>query len=407
MELFSLWKKFPKVIAVIVFLLNFSQISLGQTSTQAEFCIDCNKKFSKMIDLDKLPEGCLKEGSSDSLNAAIKSDNSTPLKTFLTPTKRTATTLTYKFQEIKMKPGEQIYFAVPKDLQNKNLNFAVLGHRQDPNDESGWDGIKKWDSVPGLISLQVLSEENGKSEWVYWNGQASGEKGAKFAEINYELEMENLYQWNQIGHVKLKSGEVSHNPVRPQVIKVTNVGKDFVKVGEVGIKVQPAKFDKAIEAIFTPNSSFAGLQGDVGKFGGGQNSKGKFPGALVLGDNVNLKLPQGWEKIDSQTLAINLPEGVEVTAVEVMGGDSRPDEVRNKDQGWGTSGWAKLSLGIGSSAQSADWFLEKENVPPEGLMYGSPTKCNVKSKLGDKIFIKATADKMYIMGIRIGLKNAN
>lgn len=289
--------------------------------------------------------------------------------------------------QVKMAPGDVMDFDVPETYKNKAISFVILGHRQDPSTHQGADpNGGKYDSLPGLTSFQVLNPNN---EWRYWNGPGSGKGGAKFAEPRHELEMENLYEWRSYGHCQMDGSGCSTEALKPQKVRLVNVGTDNVFVGELRLKFYPEEPETVIQKIYTPGTEFNAQVGGKAKFGGGQNSKGLFPQAMVL---------------NYSDLVVELPEGKDLIYFELIGGDSHPDQITNKDGGWGTPGWAKLSVGKGTSPDHIQWFMSNENVPPEGLLMSAPSDCHKKVKAGEKLYIRARSDNLYVMGYRISLK---
>ena len=384
-------------------ILSFSS---DDSKTEAGICLGCEAKKNK--GLEKLPiSQCPLDVNLKDVKKMAEKEGAEKFQVVDSPSSRTSDSVTYKFPEITMKPGDVVYFGLPSDLQKKPVNFVVIGHRQDPKEEKGFDAAKKWDDIPGLSSFQVLTtNKKGEQEWRYWTGSSSGNQGAKFAEVRYSPEMENLYEWLDKGTANVITDERSMDPVMPEMMKVVNVGKDLVRLSEVTLKSQPDQFDQKIETIFTKGSSFNAKVAQKATLGGGQNNGGLFPDALQLGGygaGTQPKLPEGWQ-LNGNTLSIPLPEGREISSVELLGGDSHPDGITNKDGGTGTPGWARLHMGIGTDPESADWFVKNENVPPEGLMLGSVSECGRKTRKGEKIFIRGTSDILYVMGLRIGLK---
>lgn len=344
---------------------------------------------------------------------------------------RTSTSVTYNLadpaggtQGIELKPGQSIYLDVPPDLSNRPVRFAALGHRQDPRvkHERGWKP-GEWDQHPTLTSFRI-HDAKAKSEtdaWRYWNGQSSGAFGAKFPEIRNVPEIEGLYEWRKWGHSGVQTQMRSNDALYPDALEIVAMSKngdktnDSVYVSQVTLKVLPPKPDEYLgdnlapdgTVAFSPGTSLGEMDIETGrKYGGGQTFGGKFPGALALGGGAVPPLPKGW-KVEGRELVIPVPPGKRVVSVEIAGGDSHPDGVTNSDGGSGTPGWAKLDMGIEEAATGKiDWFNNNENVPPEGVMMGSPTNCARVTQTGDKIRIRGRNDILYIMGVRIGLKNA-
>lgn len=409
---------------LILLTVLFGTILNAQTvKTEAgSGCTECEGKpgaaknpfeaIGKVADKMNEADSC---DSPDSVNEGIKSlkklieqdkkDGVSAKEIFTEPTSRTANSVTYKFSERSLQPKENLYLAIPKDLQGRPVSFVTLGHRQDPKTDAGIDPKTGWDTKPGLTSVQIHGKNfPGKSGWRAWKGMSSGENGAKFAEPRDTLEMENLYEWQTHGSLGADNGDYSKVGILGDGIRVRSVGKDEVKVGELSVKFAPAKPTVKIENIFTEGSVFNEEVGETAAFGGGQKYNGKFPGALELNTSnaSSRKLPDGWQVVGRNTLSIPLPVGKVLTSIEVLGGDSHPDEKKNKDGGFGTPGWAKASIGIESEGKT-DWILESENVPPEGILIGTPRECKKIVKVGDRVLIRAVGDAYYIMGVRIGL----
>lgn len=327
---------------------------------------------------------------------------------FTEPTSRTSTSVTYRFNRV-VKPGESIYLMVPAELRERPVNFIVLAHRQDSSLDTDADKTDEWDDTPGLSSVQVhaLGLPEGEA-WRYWGGSASGSQGAKFAEVSYSPEIENLYEWTKLGHHGTDSGDFSKAPIFADALRLRSLGQDPVQVSEITLKVAPRAPDSTLEAVFCAGTVIGDpVTGAGRKYGGGQGFQGKFPGALELsgygtGGAGAAALPAGWAFTNGR-LEIALPPGKLVTSVEIAGGDSHPDEITNKDGGWGTKGWSKLSIGLAKAGGTTDWFMSSENVPPEGVLGGSPVDGNYVTQPGDKIIVRASSDTTYVMAARVGL----
>jgi hypothetical protein len=327
------------------------------------------------------------------------------------PSAQTSTSVTYKLGGRVLNPGEALYFAVPEQLRGRPVSFAILGHRANPSADTDPNKGDKYDDTPALSSVQVYSAGFPEKEaWRFWLGSSSGSKGAKFAEVGYSMEMENLYEWPKMGSGAVHQGSSSKKPVLPQAFRIVSEGDDPVEIGEITLKVVPEKPTKTLEATFSAGTHFGDWETGAGrKYGGGQSFQGLFPGALELGGWGSAggagaaKLPEGMKLAGSQ-LEIALVPGARVTAVEVACGDSHPDKITNSDGGYGTKGWAKLSIGLQRAGGQTDWFMSSENVPPEGVMGGSPTDGAYVAKAGDKVVVRASSDTVYVMAVRVGLK---
>lgn len=327
------------------------------------------------------------------------------------PASMTATSVTYKLSGRVLQPGEALYFAIPDGLRERPVNFVILGHRGNPSQDTDQDKSDKWDDSPALSSVQIhgagIEEDRA---WRYWRGSASGSKGAKFAEVGYNVELENLYEWRKYGHGADSDDSSSTQPLHPDGLRVRSMGKDPVEIFEVTLKVSPPKPDETLEAVFSEGTVIGDPETGAGrKYGGGQAYQGLFPGALELGGwgsagAGEAKLPAGW-KVSNGQLEIPLKPGMKLTSIDLACGDSHPDKITNSDGGWGTKGWSRLSMGLQKAGGSVDWFMQSENVPPEGVVSGSPREADYVTKAGDKILIRASSDRTYVMAARVGLRN--
>jgi hypothetical protein len=325
------------------------------------------------------------------------------------PSAQTSTSVSYKMPGRVLKPGESLYFAVPEALQGRPVNFMILGHRADPSADTDPTKGDKWDDTPALTSVQVHGKDFPEDKaWRYWKGSASGGKGSKFAEVSHSVELENLYEYAKYGTGAASDDSFSKQPVLPDAIRVVSTGEDPVTIHEVTLKITPPKPSQTLEAVFCEGTQIGDPETGAGRFyGGGQSHQGLFPGALELrgygsGGAGAAKLPEGW-KVVNGNLEIDLPAGKTITAVDVACGDSHPDKITNKDGGWGTKGWSKLSIGLKPAGGATQWFMNSENVPPEGVLSGSPLEAGYTTKAGDRIVIRASSDTTYVMAARIGL----
>lgn len=323
------------------------------------------------------------------------------------PTQQSCSSVAFKFPEKKLNPGEALYFSIPEELRGKPVLFIVLGHRQDPGSEKGTNPETQWDDIPGLTSVQVHSSTgDAATAWRYWAGQASGAKGAKFAEVSYAPEIENLYEWLSTGHNAVSDDSHTTDPVSIDAARMISAGKDPVWISQLVIKTQAPIAKTWVEAIFSPGTVFPVTPDQKPIYGGGQNFKGKFPKAFSLPAHEDVKAEhakKGFKRSGSD-LVLPLAAGQRLAAVEIAGGDSHPDEITNSDGGWGTKGWSKLSVGIRSADGQTQWMMERENVPPEGLLMTGPKHCADVAKEGDQLVISAQSDTTYLMGVRVGFQ---
>lgn len=305
------------------------------------------------------------------------------------PTKVTSTSVEYNTENLKLKPGECAYFMVPDDLQDKAVLFVNLGHMQSVEDDKGWNEDKTYDNSPGLTTV-LLNEANSKNEnkWRYWNGMASGKHGAKFAEGGGKMELEGLYEWYKNGHSDVATETMSHDPLNTDAMKLCSVGKDTVTIGSLALKVFPGKANTYIEKNF----------GEGNVMGDSLTAKGRAYGSkegaiqLGYGGKASGNLPEGWS-MQGGSLSIPLEAGKSVKSFEASVSDQRED---------GKSGWARLNAYIQRADGSRVSIIERENVPPEGVLLGAPEQKYV-AQPGDRIVVGAQSDKAYLMGLKIGL----
>lgn len=306
------------------------------------------------------------------------------------PTKVSSTGVVYNTNNLRLKPNECAYFMVPEELHDKAVLFVNLGHKQAIGDDTGWNEDHTYDNSPGLTTV-LLNEANSKNEarWRYWNGMSSGKHGAKFAEGGPNMELEGLYEWYKNGHSDVKTNTMSHEPLKVDAMKLCSVGKDPVTIGSLEIKVFPGKAVAYIEKNF----GLGNVMGDSLTAKG--RSYGSKEGAIPLGYGSNgakADLPPGWTA-QNGSLSIPLEVGKTVKSFEASVSDQRDD---------GKSGWAKLNVHIVRADGSKISIIEKENVPPEGVLLGAPAQKYV-AQAGDRIVISAQSDKAHLMGLKLGL----
>ncbi|MBL7715040.1 MAG: hypothetical protein JNL01_06190 [Bdellovibrionales bacterium] len=360
----------------------------GQKDPVAKISVDPNKELKTLAAM----------GEAEGIHA---------VELITEPSHQGCSWIAFKFPEKKLLPGEALYFSISEDLRTKPVTFVVLGHRQDPGSEKGMNRETKWDDVPGLTSVQVHSSTGDAAKaWRYWAGQASGEKGAKFAEVSYSPEIENLYEWLSTGHSAVSDDSHTTHPVRIDAARAVSLGKDPVWISQLVIKTKSPVVKTWIEAIFSPGTEFPATSDKKPVYGGGQSFRGKFPGAFELPARKDVPIEQSKKgfKRHGEDLVLPLVAGRKLAAIEVAAGDSHPDEITNSDGGWGTKGWSKLSIGILSSDGQVRWLMERENVPPEGILMTGPKRCSDVIKEGDQLIIRGEDDTVYLMGVRVGFQ---
>jgi hypothetical protein len=367
---------------------------LKKIAAQCETKIDCEKKANQVASEKRFAED-VQRAMKDGENVAFSS---------ATPTSRTGRSMTYRLNSQKLKPKQVIYLRVPADIEAAGLEFVVLKHRQNPTTTSPVADAKAHDDVPGLTSVQILDRTRAsKEQWRYWNGSASGDKGSKFAEVSHAFEIENLYQWMKLGHGSVNGDKVLHDRLSPSIVRLVNTGTDEVEIDEVTVKARFGKVSESPASTFVDGTAFGDLASENGyAIGGGQQAKGRFPGALELGGGkaAPAKLPSGWT-FENGVVRIPLPKGKKFRGFEAAVGDSHPDGVINSDGGYGTKGWAKLSAEIESGGSIKETLMSRENVPPEGFLSGGPQRCEYVTTEGDTLVLRSHSDTTYLSGLRL------
>jgi hypothetical protein len=334
---------------------------------------------------------------------------------FQSPTSTTCSSLTYRFAEHSIPPGDRLDFNIPARFRELAVAFATIGHRQRQDADEPVDPLSR-DPFPGLTSLQLAPAnpvDANAAQWRYWAGPSSGRDGAKFAEIRAEPESDYLYEWRLHGHRAVGAPRHStpdFSALKIRAARLVNVGSDSILASELTLKFQPRLSKTWLQATFSPGTELGDPETAQGRIlGGGQRFGGFFLDAIVLGtgrtpNHVPSNLPAGWS-LRQGDLHIPLPAGQEIDLLEIACGDTHPDGLRNKDGGWGSLGAAKLTAVIKnvSAPDRSLSLMMRENVPSEGVLLGSPARCGEKTLEGDELILHADQDWAFVMAVRIGM----
>lgn len=320
-------------------------------------------------------------------------------------TRATQNSITFKLSpEVALSPGDVISFSLPAVFAERELVMVILGHRQDPSSHLGSSSNSNHDSQPGLSSVEIHSSGfKNECSWRCWGGSSSGVCGAKFAEPRHSPEIENLYGWRKVGHQSKACSDLSSAPLYVDQARITNVGTDKVLISEITFKNALPASTATIDAVFSPGTSFANRgSGDETIYGGGQAYQGVFPNALALGLNSSSQpaLPEGW-RIEGSYLYMPLPAGKIFSGIDVALGDSHPDKMINKDGGYGTPGWAKISIGTKLKNENIIWFVDSDNIGPQQTTTGMHLDKSHRIQNEEELVLKISSDTAYIMAIRI------
>lgn len=322
------------------------------------------------------------------------------------PSKETNISAEYQFPEFKLNPDEVLYFYIPDKLSKRPLSQIGFAHRQIGRAYGR-------DSDPGLTSALVYTTDLPDDNLRYWGGPASGKLGAKFAEYRNSPEFDALYEWPLKGHKGVVSKQFSKKLIKPNVLRLQNIGTDEVYVSKAYVEVIPQKAEEETLLVFSPKSYFGDSETMDGRvYGGGQKFKGLFPGALRISSRDHSSQPQlpSNLKVDKNRLIIDLPAGKKFSHIDIMAGDTFPDQVKNKDKGWGSLGNARITISIeNETTREKRILLEEKNVGPEGVLTASEIGSKTILKPGDRLIItnKWKSSTVYIMALKLGFENVN
>lgn len=326
-----------------------------------------------------------------------------------TPTEQTGGMASWKLGDYGgrlLKPGEELMLEIPPQLRGRGVQTVVLLHRQ--NEPYAGDH----DDSPGLTAVHVHATNypQGK-EWRHWNAPwgASGKEGAKFAEYRPagDPESETEFDWHIQGHSPVGGYGSDKGELLGDALRVRSVGDDPVYVHRIVYSVLPPKPTTMDTVVFSAGTNIGDpLTGQGRKFGGGQAYKGKFPGALQLGsggEGVQKLAGTGW-KHQWGSLEIPLQPGKRMTHIDLALGDSMPDEKSNKDGGWGTPGYARLTITLHRADGKKEVLMNDQGVPPEGVFSATPMDFDREIKAGDKLLLTKSGSECYIMAARVGYR---
>ena len=286
----------------------------------------------------------------------------------------------------ELQPGQCIYLRVPAHLRDRPILFANLGHQQ--QHDTGWENGEDFgDKNPGLTTVQ-LNETNsaGESRWRYWNGQSSGNFGAKFAEKD-RMEQEGLYEWYKYGHSDIRTDTRSTAPLNSDAIRLCSIGADPVTIGNFSLKVHPGVAANYVEQNFSPSNAFGDSLTAAGRHYGERSN------SLMLnsyGSASEVTLPSGWTRTSNE-ISIPATPGQTLRSMEVAIGDQ---------QASGEPGYARLNVHIVKASGERITVIANENVPPAGVLVGAPYQ-NYVMQPGDRIVVGATSEA-FLMGVRLG-----
>lgn len=318
------------------------------------------------------------------------------------------TTLRYTLPEHEgreLVPGHKLIFLIPDEFKDRVVRDVTLKHRK--ADKYCKDiGADRHDPH-GAYSLVELHKTDTE-DWVGWK-DPKGYSPIKFAEPRSANDPENevLHDWiATVGKIKTDAVRVTNTGESPQysVSQIHGLEINFLpELGKVSYE----------ENILCLGTSFPDQEGNgLPKYGGGSHTEGVYKGALVLNKRseplyeTTSNPPSNTEINANGALEIKLKNG-KLSQVEVAVGDTEHLDTISQKTGRKTRlGYAKLWVGVKKAdSSSIEWFIQNANVPPQGIISGSPFLQNNDMKEGDTLVIESRADTSYIMGWRLAYKN--
>jgi len=305
----------------------------------------------------------------------------------------------------ELRPGHKLTFVIPEGFKGRIVRDVVLRHRK--ADKYCKDIGPNRHDPHGAYSLVELYDEE-IHDWIGWR-DPKGYDPIKFAEprSSNDPEHEVLHDWiATVGIVRPKFVRITNMGVNPDysVSQIHGIEVDFFpETGEV----------KYEERIYCSGTSFIDLE--IGKvlptYGGGSSTEGIYRNAIVLNKfseplyETNSNPGNGAEISGSGSLQIDLKNG-ELAQVEIAVGDTEHLKTISPKTGRKTRlGYAKLWMGIQrANSKNIEWFVRGANVPPQGVIAGSPFLEKSHVEDGDKLIIESRDDTSYLMGWRIAYK---
>lgn len=302
----------------------------------------------------------------------------------------------------ELKRGEAIIFKVPDDLRNQILDNVTIHHRKDPDRATA--SKESWDEE-GSYTRTMVWDLNTKN-WITLGRD-------KFAEVrnpNFP-ETENIHDCLDYGKIK------------PGYFAVIGAG-----IGERGIvnfhglefNVFPENTKTLREVILTPGTKFADIEnGEIHpSYGGGvRPNMGIYKNSAPLNhpnlSNIDFETTLSGEnfyvennaKGNTGRMHIMINEATQIQRIEIAAGDTEDwkgeiYKVRSEGPENFRRGWALLDVYAKKKDGTTINLLENMNVPPRGILKGSPKEL-LNLEDGDEIIIESKNDATYVMGFRI------
>lgn len=332
---------------------------------------------------------------------------------FRTPDKQNLCGASYKEPEYmgrELRKGDTLFYQLPEEMNGRVLDSITFAHRKDRQycgsvrrnvrDSNGV--LRKISDTQGAYT-RLLAFDAMTKQWVAWHDPYKSPSdlhfGAKYAEKRSPADPENetLYDWLKQG--KIKPRYIAMTAIGDGPLAVTNyhgLHVDYFPEGGSDITHQ--------ELIFSAGTEFVGEKKNVlaPQYGGGEHHGNSYPNSILLNSYSSESLPyptqtqgDGFSLDSSGRLHIRVNAKFDFSRLEVAAGDTHPD---------GTLGWAKLNAYLVTRGkndnETTEPLFENANVPPNGVIKGSPTEKR-RLKPGDEVIISSSSDTAFVMGVRL------
>lgn len=315
-----------------------------------------------------------------------------------------------------LRKNNSFEFNIPTEFHKRPIYHVILKHRKDPAFAADPTNFDAFDPDAAYILCEAHDRQTG-----FWHKWADRSSLKKFSEVRTPDNPEN---------------ETLHNCLRtfgkiePDRFRLTNVGngdpqKCVAHVHELEILFAPnLEGCTVVEEVFTPETEFSrpDRQRPVPLLGGGPRLGGKFPGALLLGPDFQIRreqisqLPEkhrfetavvggNCRVDDGGRLIIDISANNHIESLEMAIGDLDVTSLEfNKDGYFGRSGKAVCEAWIERNGQKIFQLLEQNNLGMAGMVVCGGPNQDYRSEPGDKIIVAVANDNAFLMGYRLSLR---
>lgn len=321
-----------------------------------------------------------------------------PVKTYR-PVYMADSILVYSTDDIELKTNDEVEFLIPEKYLGRQLDFASMTHRQDPDEEDECVPTTPGrDCLPGYTDLEFLAS-NG---WRHWGGVGSGPRNSKFAELRKGLgETDNLYEWRRKGHVGMDE-DSSKEPLFFTRVRAVSLGEDSVRLNRVIIKYLPPKPTVIDDFVFSEGFRMGDYETTAGRVYPGNAAMGDYGTSLEVNRYSapsHASIPADW-LLEPGTLKIPLKVGQRLSYIDLAVGDMR--KVPDGGDPENFRGGARVNIRRLSGGRAQETLMKGENVGTNGVMRGTPASHENVVQAGDYLEVEVPRGNAQIMGIQIG-----